>query len=394
MASPTLLLSALFLVSLCLTHVRAIAPTYQDFEIAPTYQDFQIAPTPQAPEVAPPTSFYSIDYLFQFGDSISDTGNLVIESPVQAHNFGAYPYGMTMHNPTGRCSDGLLMIDQFAKFFDKPLLNPYLAKGDDFSQGVNFAVAGSTALDSDTLHSKGIISPVTTSSLNVQLDWFKTHLDTICDDALDCWDKLSRSLVLIETGGNDYNYAMLQGKTMDQVREMVPQVVETIINAAKQVISYGVTRVYIPGNFPIGCLPIYKATFENEYTLDGLNCLDGLNAFARYHNDHLKEAIKELQQEYPEVTVVYGDYYSALSSVLKNAGALGFDVSSMFKACCGSGDNDYNFDLTKICGTEGFEVCADPNKYISWDGIHMTQQAYKRMSQWLLPRLAEELKKA
>ncbi|KAH9619207.1 hypothetical protein KSS87_009360 [Heliosperma pusillum] len=354
--------------------------------IAPSYQAFGIAPTSHAPGTP-----HSIDYLFQFGDSISDTGNLVIESPVRAHNFAAYPYGMTMHKTTGRCSDGLLMIDQFATFFDKPFLNPYLAKGADFSQGVNFAVAGSTALDTPTLQSKGILSPVTPSSLNVQLDWFRTHLETICDNALDCQDILSRSLILIETGGNDYNYAMLEGKTMDQVREMVTEVVEIIINAAKQVISLGATRVYIPGNFPIGCLPIYKATFENDYSFDELRCLDGLNAFARYHNDHLKEAIKELQQEYPEVAVVYGDYYSALSSVLDNADALGFDVPNMFTACCGSGDNDYNFDVTRLCGSQGFEVCADPNQFISWDGIHMTQETYKRMSQWLLPRLVQEL---
>ncbi|KAK9757582.1 hypothetical protein RND81_01G172200 [Saponaria officinalis] len=316
----------------------------------------------QAHEIAPTSDDLSIDYLFQFGDSISDTGNLVIQDPVHAHNFASFPYGLTLHKATGRCSEGLLMIDQFATFFGKPFLNPYLDRQANFSHGVNFAVAGSTALDTATLQSKGVLSPVTNSSLN-----------SICDTALDCQEKLSGSLVLIETGGNDYNYAMLQGKTMDQLRDMVPQVVDIIKNAAIQVIGYGVTRVYIPGNFPIGCLPIYKSTFGNAYTFDQLGCLDGLNDFARFHNARLKQAIKELQREYPEVTVVYGDYYSALSSILKNAGALGFDVSSKFKLCCGSGENEYNFDMMRICGSQGYEVCEDPNKYISWDGIHMTQ---------------------
>ncbi|KAK9665053.1 hypothetical protein RND81_14G087100 [Saponaria officinalis] len=279
---------------------------------------------------------------------INDTGNLVIQDLVNAHNFASYPYGLTIHKPTGRCSDGLLMIDQFSKFFNKPLLNPYLDRQANFSQGVNFALAGSTALDTDALQSMGVLSPVTTSSLNVQLDWFRTHLESICDTALDFQEKLSRSLILIETGGNDYNYAMLQGKPMDQVR---------------------------------GCLPIYKATFGNYYTLDKLDCLDGLNDFASFHNAYIKKAIKELQKEYPEVAVVYGDYYSALSSVLKNVGPLGFDVPNKFKTCCGSGDNEYNSDLTRICGSQGYELCGDPNKYISWDGIHMTQQTYKRMSQ-------------
>ncbi|KAK9714528.1 hypothetical protein RND81_06G101300 [Saponaria officinalis] len=222
----------------------------------------------------------------------------------------------------------------------------------------------------------GVLSPVTTSSLNVQLDWFRTYLQSICDTTLDGQEKLSRSLVLIEKGGNDYNYAMLQGKPMDQVRDMVPQVVDTIKSAAKQVIGFGATRVYIPGNFPIGCLPIYKATFGNYCTLDKMDCLDGLNDFARFHNAYIKKAINDLQKD----------------SILKNVEPLGFDVSNKFKACCGSSDNEYNFDLTRTCGSQGYEVCADPNKYISWDGIHMTQQAYKRMSQWLLQRLIRQLK--
>ncbi|KAK9689941.1 hypothetical protein RND81_09G092800 [Saponaria officinalis] len=344
-----------------------------------------IAPTPYNSDTV------SIDYLFQFGDSISDTGNLVIQHPIGAHNFASFPYGLTIHKPTGRCSDGFLMIDQFATFFGKPFLNPYLDTKTDFTHGVNFAVAGSTALDTATLQAMGVLSPVTTSSLNVQLDWFRTHLENICGTALDCQDKLSRSLVVIETGGNDYNYAMLQGMTMDQVCDIVAQVVETIKNAAKQVIGFGATRVYIPGNFPIGCLPIYKATFENVYSLDELDCSDGLNDFARFHNDNLKQVIEELQKEYPEVAIIYGDYYSALSSIIENVGPLGFDVSSKFKACCGSGENEYNFDMGRFCGTNGYEVCEDPNKFVSWDGIHMTQQAYKRMSQWLLPRVVQEL---
>ncbi|KAK9741190.1 hypothetical protein RND81_03G087900 [Saponaria officinalis] len=272
----------------------------------------------QAHDIAPSSEDFSIDYLFQFGDSISDTGNLVIQNPINAHNFASFPYGITIHKTTGRCSDDLLMIDQFTRFFNKPFLNPYLDRQENFSQGVNFAVAGSTALDTATLQNIGVMSRVTTSFLNVQLDWFRTHLESICDTALDCQEKLR--------------------KHINQVRDMVPQVVDTIKNAAKQVIGYGATRIYISGNFPIGCLPIYKATFENDYTSDKLDCLDGLNDFARFRNAYIKKPIKELQKEYPEVAVVYGDYYSALSSVLKNAGPRGFDVPNKFKACYGSGD--------------------------------------------------------
>lgn len=46
--------------------------------------------------------------------------------------------------------------------------------------GVNFAVAGSTALPSYILADKKISSPVTNSSLSTQLDWMFTYFNGIC----------------------------------------------------------------------------------------------------------------------------------------------------------------------------------------------------------------------
>ena len=50
--------------------------------------------------------------VFSFGDSLTDTGNLLVSSPLSNHIVGRYPYGITyFHRPTGRCSDGRLVID-------------------------------------------------------------------------------------------------------------------------------------------------------------------------------------------------------------------------------------------------------------------------------------------
>lgn len=53
------------------------------------------------------------DSIYQLGDSISDTGNLIRESAIGAATpFSRLPYGETLfRKATGRCSDGLLMID-------------------------------------------------------------------------------------------------------------------------------------------------------------------------------------------------------------------------------------------------------------------------------------------
>lgn len=59
----------------------------------------------------------SVDAIYSFGDSIADTGNLLREGPVGFFaSIGSYPYGQTLRKPTGRCSDGLLIIDYFGTY--------------------------------------------------------------------------------------------------------------------------------------------------------------------------------------------------------------------------------------------------------------------------------------
>ena len=62
----------------------------------------------------------------------------------------------------------------------------------------------------------------------------------------------------------------------------------------------------------------------------------------------------------------------------------GFDKASAQKTCCGSGNNPYNFDLTRMCGEQGVQACANPSAHISWDGVHLTSSAYKHIARFLL----------
>lgn len=49
----------------------------------------------------------------------------------------------------------------------------------ELGEGVNFAVAGATALDSSFHEARGVSIP-TNASLGVQLGWFKDSLSSIC----------------------------------------------------------------------------------------------------------------------------------------------------------------------------------------------------------------------
>ncbi|XP_027172263.1 GDSL esterase/lipase At5g03980-like [Coffea eugenioides] len=355
--------------------------------------------------IVSPTAFTAqeticpFQHIYQFGDSISDTGNIILKGGLASVSPSSrLPYGMTsFHRPTGRCSNGLLMIDFISRALNLPLLDPYLKRTGVFNQGVDFAVAGSTALDTSFFQARNIPVPISNTPLSAQMQWFKDHLKSVCRSPSDCAARLQRSLIMMgEIGGNDYNHAFFNGKSIQEVRTYVRHVVSAIINGVREVVRLGAVRVVVPGNFPIGCIPIYLTSFANPdpEAYDQMGCLREVNEFARYHNNYLQRALHSLRQKLkrdnPNVVVVYADYYGALESVLARAPFLGFDRGSLLKSCCGIG-GIYNYDGRRMCGTPGVPVCREPEKYIHWDGIHMTQKAYRHMSEFLISDMLSKM---
>jgi hypothetical protein len=67
-------------------------------------------------------------------------------------------------------------------------------------------------------------------------------------------------------------------------------------------------------------------------------------------------------------------------------GGAGFNGSATLVACCGR----YNFSPAAFCGFPPATACADPARAVSWDGIHMTEAAYRSIAgSWLLGPFAE-----
>ncbi|KAL2337216.1 hypothetical protein Fmac_011662 [Flemingia macrophylla] len=94
--------------------------------------------------------------IFNFGDSISDTGNAATNHPTMPSNS---PYGSTyFKHPSVRLSNGRLILDFIVEAYGLPMLQTYLnlTDGQDIKKGVNFAYAGSTALDQTILKQKSI----------------------------------------------------------------------------------------------------------------------------------------------------------------------------------------------------------------------------------------------
>ncbi|CAL4966011.1 unnamed protein product [Urochloa decumbens] len=324
--------------------------------------------------------------IFSFGDSYADTGNYIIEVDPRPYNFS--PYGVTFGRPTGRASDGLLPVDYVADGVGLPFVPPYLDKTQNFSEGANFAVIGARALDQTFFLQQNItFAAPMNSSLSVQLRWFEELRPSLCNTTRDCGDYLGKSLFFVgEIGGNDY-LACLSAKTVEQTKRIcVPAVINAIAAAAESLIQHGARRIVLPGNVPMGCLPailtFYPSPNVSDY--DSYGCLRKINALARYHNELLRRSARALRIKYPDAKIAFADYYQPVLAFLRTPELFGFDRNRTLVACCGGG-GQYNFNPAAFCGFPGATACADPARSVSWDGIHLTQPAFKNIAKsWLV----------
>ncbi|KAM7530597.1 hypothetical protein LguiB_034007 [Lonicera macranthoides] len=256
--------------------------------------------------------------IFSFGDSLTDTGNLLhidLSSSNSPPHFGKPPYGKSyFYAPTGRCSDGRLVVD----FIDykKVLKNSLIVMG--------------------------------------------------------------------EIGGNDYNHALLAGRSLEEVQSFMTPVINEISSAINELINLGAVTFMVPGYLPIGCSSAYLAQFEsaNKEDYDLLTgCLNWLNEFAQTHNERLQIELNRIQQFNPHATIIYADFYNAAMPFYRSPKNYGFTKSTLV-ACCGGG-GAYNYNASLLCGDPPSTSCDDPSLYANWDGLHLTDAANRIITKGL-----------
>ncbi|KAI6703645.1 hypothetical protein NL676_012781 [Syzygium grande] len=274
-----------------------------------------------------------------------------------------------------------------AEAFGLLYLPPYLAvaKGSPFRTGVNFAVAGATAIDSSFFSAQQIVL-WTNDSLNVQLGWFKNLKSSLCTTKQECDEYFKKSLFLVgEIGENDYNFPFLFGRTIEQLRPLVPQIVGAVTRAVSMLIEEGAVDLVVPGQLPTGCISAYLTLFQsaNISAYDRrTGCLKAYNALFKYHNKYLKQELQNLREQYPHARIVYADYYGASISIYRTPKLYGFTGGAL-RACCGGG-GPYNFNMSRVCGQTGSTLCKDPSAFADWDGIHFTEFASHHIAKGLI----------
>lgn len=346
---------------------------------------------PVVSSTIPGRARYEYDSIFSFGDSFADTGNdiVVFAANSLANPAARLPYGMTFFGrPTGRNSNGRLIIDFIAQKLGLPLPPPFLQpqQQHDGRQGSNFAVAGAFARDASFYRDIPVVGAFAlNTSSSVQLRWFQS----LCGrhhpyQADECRGQFRDALFFMgEFGVNDYSLSLF-GKNLSQIRSFVPDVVKTISTATEEVIRQGATTVVVPGIPPMGCSPPNLAMFASADPADydpRTGCLKGLNVLAVYHNSLLQEAVRDVGTKHRNVRVIYADFFTPVIDIVESPAKLGF-TRDILRCCCGGGGK-YNFNLSAGCGMPGSTVCQDPTAYLYWDG-HFTEAAHRYIADgWL-----------
>ncbi|XP_044974606.1 GDSL esterase/lipase At1g28600-like isoform X1 [Hordeum vulgare subsp. vulgare] len=326
--------------------------------------------------------------VFSFGDSLADTGNYRY---VYGNGTGPrLPYGETFfHRATGRFSNGRIAVDFIADALGLPFVRPYWSgrSSEDFAGGANFAVGAATALSPEALWEHGFAAArADLVHLDMEMSWFRDMLQLLCpSDLADCVGMMNKSLFLVgEIGGNDYNIPLTSSVPVEKIRAFAPSVISKISSTITDLIGLGAKTLVVPGNLPIGCLPVYLTMYQTDNMGDyesETGCIRWMNEFSRYHNKLLVDELEKLRKLYPCASIIYADYYGAAMEIFVSPYKFGIEDPLM--ACCGV-EGPYGVSITTKCGHGEYKVCNNPQNYASWDGLHPTETSYRVIADGLL----------
>ncbi|CAN6335366.1 unnamed protein product [Urochloa humidicola] len=307
--------------------------------------------------------------LFVFGDSFVDSGN---RPPSQTAPQWSYPYGISdsahHKNATGRFSDGLVQSDFLARILGRVDESPPPSRLREANEvdpsGVNFAMAGSGAL---------VASPgEDSSSLATQVAQFRRLVRHGIVDQVD----LDDSVALIAFSGlRDYRSITVADSTSNDMRALVEQVTDAIVESVKEL--QGVSKVLVNSVPPIGCQP-FRASVYNYAHCDGLG-----NTLSDMHNAALRRKLDALQDDDDDYDVMVLDIHAAFADVVRNR----------YSPCCAetSSTGDGYCGQVDANGNALYTLCTDPDNYFYWDYVHPTQAAWEAVMDNLQPDIQDFL---
>ncbi|KAK3163288.1 hypothetical protein QOZ80_1AG0001720 [Eleusine coracana subsp. coracana] len=219
--------------------------------------------------------------IFNFGDSLADAGNLCVDGIPDYLVTARPPYGQTYFGyPTGRVSDGRVVVDFIAQELGLPLLPPPKARNATFYRGANYvaghgllprARAGPRRLELGLPARPDQVVPghetIHLQQLHPRVQGFVPSVAVHRGRVR--WERLRGAAVRVPAGGGCARHGAPRGDS-----------------------------IFFPK--------------ENQETYYGprTGCVRELNTLSWVHNAALQRKIAELRKKHPGVRIVYADYYT------------------------------------------------------------------------------------
>lgn len=288
--------------------------------------------------------------VFFFGDSLTDTGNVTEVYATVPHPIGA---PATIPGPPydeqGRASNGLLYADA-------------LASGLGFSAlasergGNNYAFGGARTRYQLFGHPAflGILDQVAS---------YRALPGAADPNAL-----------YVLWGGSNNLQDLFLGKTVDPFGNAIPGLGATLgdIGAALGgLYAEGARHLLVPNVPNLGRVPRVRE-------LGGPPAQAAATGLVQAYNAGLDQVLDAFQASHPDVHLIRFDSFAAFEDIVANAPANG--LVNLTDRC-------YTGDDTGFTG--GGTVCADPDQYLFWDGIHPTAATHRLLGEAMLTAVPE-----
>ncbi|KAL8499771.1 hypothetical protein ACS0TY_019662 [Phlomoides rotata] len=183
-------------------------------------------------------------------------------------------------------------------------------------------------------------------------------------------DVFGKSIYTFYIGQNDFT-TMLQFCSVNNMTVLL-DVVSRISTTIKEIYTLGGRTFLVFNLAPLGCYPsILSTTTSNSSDIDSAGCLTPTNSAVDEYNTMLKAALSEqARKQLPaDAKVVLVDSHAVLLRVFNNPTFYGFPNATA-AACSGNH------------GAATF--CSDPQHFVSWDGLHLTEAANKIVADGVL----------
>ncbi|XP_027065772.2 GDSL esterase/lipase 5 [Coffea arabica] len=315
---------------------------------------------------------------FIFGDSTVDPGNnnYIKTTPENQANYKPYGQNGFFKEPTGRFSDGRIIVDYIAEYAKLPIIPPYLQPSADYSHGVNFASGGAGILSTT--------NPGVVIDFKTQLEYFHKVQRSLTEKlgTAEAEEIISNAVYFISMGSNDYMGGYLGNPEMQQLHppeDYVRMVIGNLTQGIQELYDRGARKFGFLSLCPLGCLPALRVLNPKGHDA---GCFEQASALAFAHNNALQAVLPNLELLLPKgFKYCNSNFYDWLLDRINDPTKYGFKEGE--SACCGTGPYRGIFTCGGTKKDPNYELCDNPSDHVWFDSFHPTERIHEQFAKAL-----------